>query len=67
MPVLLKASSGQRCAPHNYALLVTFVSSEIDNGKVNVETNSGTTVSTRTTSLAWRHYQTLAYLCCLHC
>ena len=27
---------------------------EIDHGKINVETNSGTAVSTKTTSLTWR-------------
>ena len=36
------------CSPH-------CVPNEIDYGKVNVETNSGAAVSTRTTSLIWRH------------
>ena len=39
------------CLPHHVA---RHVSNEIDYGKVNVETNSNTAVSTRTTLLTWR-------------
>ena len=67
--VLLNASSGEHCAPCNFVLLVTLggtcvclivylphcVPNETDYGKINVETNSGTAVSTRMTSLTWRH------------
>ena len=65
---LLKASSGECFAPFNFVLLVTLgrytcspycvprcVANEIDYGKVNVETNLGTAVFTRTASLTWRH------------
>ena len=66
--VLLKANSGEHCAPCNFVLLMTLggthvhlivylvprcASNEIDYGKINVETNSCTTVPTRTTSLTW--------------
>ena len=65
--VLLKASSEESCAPHDFVLLAKLGSmclphrvplpatNESDYGKINVETNSRTVVSTRTTSLTWRH------------
>ena len=65
--VLLKASSGKRDAPRNFVLGLTLgatrfpyrvpcrAPNKIDYGKINVETNSCTPVSTRTTSLTWRH------------
>ena len=40
------------CSPH---CVPHCVPNEIDYGKINVETNSGTAVSTRMTSLTWRH------------
>ena len=64
--VLLKATSG-RYAPCNFVLAVTLggtrlphrvpcqASNEKDYGKINVETNSCTVVSTRRTSLTWRY------------
>ena len=66
--MLSKASSGERCAPHNFVLLVMLqgtpclprhvshhVRNEIDHGKISFETNRGTAVSTRMISLTWRH------------
>ena len=72
--VLLKASSGKRCVLRNFVLLVTLGSTyfaplhtnKIDYGKINVETNLGTSVSSRTTTLKWRHYEILKFLWCLH-
>ena len=49
--LLLKARSGERYAHCVHCHIPT----EIDYGKINVETNLGTAVSTRTTSLTWRH------------
>ena len=61
--VLLKANSGEHCAPCNFVLLMTLggthvhlivylvprcASNEIDYGKINIKTNSRTTVPTRT-------------------
>ena len=51
--LLLKANSRACCAPHNS--VPCHVPNEIDYGKINFETNSGTAVSTRMTSLTWRH------------
>ena len=58
--VLLKASSGERCVPcdvKRYTCssqrIPRCVLNEIDYGKINVET--GIAVSTRMTSLTWRH------------
>ena len=61
--VLLKASSGKRCAPRKFVLLGMYKCSpdcvlcrarnEIEYEKINVETNSPKAVSTRT-SLTWR-------------
>ena len=55
--MLLKASSGKRCAPRNFVTLgctlcsphrvLRRIPNEIDYGKINVETNSGTVVSTK--------------------
>ena len=65
--MLLKASSGKHYVRHNFALLVRLgdtcfphcvschVPNEIDYGKINVETNPGTAVSTRTTKMPWRN------------
>ena len=47
------------CSPHG---VTHCVPNEIDYGQINVETNSGTAVSTRTTLLTWRHYETLMFL-----
>ena len=58
--MLLKASSGECCAPRNFLLrrytcsphrVPQHVPNEIDYVKINVETNLSTAVSTRMTSL----------------
>ena len=67
--IMLKASSSGCCVPHNFALLLALggthvhpphhiphcAPNEIDYGKINVEANSRTAVSTKITSLTWRH------------
>ena len=65
--MLVKASSGERNVPRHFMLLVRLVGARVcrlvprhvptegDYGKMNVETNAGTAVSTRTTSFTRRH------------
>lgn len=74
--VLLKPSSGECCVPwapcnvRRYTCSIHRVPprspNEIYYAKINVETNWHTAVSTRATSLTWRHWETLAFVCCLH-
>ena len=66
--MLLKASSGECCAPRNFGLLMMLGGTcvylimylivyqmKVDYGKINFETNSSTALSITTTSLTWRH------------